>query len=211
MSTAKWSTLEESSSLATVFLFFTGIWARPCVASLFCTGAWVSCTVTGSKEGRLTRGSNWANRANLEYRGMMQQFMQALSVRASCKWPRSRHVPQWSWPSSAFREAKQLVQLVTWKQGTQEEPYRYGTAGNNRQLITPTAEERGCTQPAIHAFNTKNPHVYLDAKSRDEWRGPDHLPTPKDIASRGQTLLILYSTWSSADGGNQCLCTASDS
>ena len=49
--------------------------------------------------------------ANLMDQGIMQHFVQALSLRVSCKWSRPGHVPQWSWPSSACRGAKQQDQL----------------------------------------------------------------------------------------------------
>lgn len=60
MSAAKWSTLEESSSLAAVFVLLAGTLARHYVPDLFCTRASALCAVTGWKEGRLARRSNWA-------------------------------------------------------------------------------------------------------------------------------------------------------
>lgn len=55
----------------------------------------------GRKGGRLAGGSNWASLANLTDGGIMLQFMQASSMRASNRWSKPRQAPQWSWKSSA--------------------------------------------------------------------------------------------------------------
>lgn len=84
MSAAQGSTLEESLSLRAAWLLFAGTHTRHDVPDLFCAGASVLSAVW--KDGSLVGGSNWASRANLTDRGIMLQFMQASSARASCRW-----------------------------------------------------------------------------------------------------------------------------
>lgn len=108
MSAAKRSTSEESRTFAAVFLLFAGAPFPLRVAVLFCAGAPQKSALSDWKEGRQAGGPSWASRANLTDRGMILQFMQASSVRASCRWSTPRQATQWSRPSSGSRGVIQL-------------------------------------------------------------------------------------------------------
>lgn len=75
---------------------------------LFYARASVLRAITGWKEGMLARGSNWASLANLTDWGIMLQFMQVSSLRASRRWSTPRQAPQCS-ASSGGQAAAPIV------------------------------------------------------------------------------------------------------